>query len=38
MKHLILGLLGLIFIAPLKAQTAKDIITQADEKLRGQSE
>ena len=37
MKHLILGLLGLIFIAPLKAQTAKEIITQAEEKLRGNS-
>lgn len=37
MKHLLLGLLGLIFIAPLKAQTAKEIITQAEEKLRGNS-
>jgi len=37
MKHLLVGLLGLILIAPLKAQTAKDIITQAEEKLRGNS-
>lgn len=37
MKHLFFGLLGLIFIAPLKAQTAKEIITQAEEKLRGNS-
>lgn len=37
MKKLGLLTLMLSFIAPLKAQTATDIIREADEKLRGQS-
>ncbi len=37
MKRLILLITALMFIAPIQAQTATDIIRQADEKLRGQS-
>lgn len=37
MKKLIFLLTALMFIAPIQAQTATDIIKKADEKLRGQS-
>lgn len=37
MKRFILLLTTVMFIAPIQAQTAKDIIKEAEEKLRGQS-